>query len=59
MLRRSIRRGELEWDRAMRRVGGNGSGENGYCDEDEEGQEGDADVCGRDAVVEAADERID
>jgi hypothetical protein len=40
-------------------AGGNGSGEDGYCDEDEEGQEGDADVCGRDAVEEAADERID
>jgi hypothetical protein len=35
-------------------AGRNGCGEQGYCGEDEEGQEGDADVCGRDAVEEAA-----
>ena len=39
-------------------AGWNGGGKDGYCDEDEEGQDSDADVCGRDAVEEAADEEI-
>jgi hypothetical protein len=35
-------------------AGGNGGGEDGYCDEEDEGSDCNADVCGRDAVEEAA-----